>query len=263
MKLALFIDESGKPTYKGTTEKDRYFTLCGCLLTLESVKHAQDTMLELKRKYWPDGMFAYKSGSQRVTFHMLEISQALKGYNNRNNPFSYIGENITPFYEEYKLLLEGLDFFVFSVTVDKLAMQRKYIMPFDPFEYALKLLLERVHHCIARFYPDSADSVLVMFESAGRREDDIHHHMLMKILNNGTEYQNGRDFSWVKGAFFCPKHCSDGRSYYGLEIADFCAYPIKMYFVRDATESTEFGIIKNKIYCKGNKAEGFGLKKVP
>lgn len=263
MKLALFIDESGKAKYKGTHEHDRYFTLCGCLFTLDALKAAQDKMVALKKEYWPDGQFTYKKGTQRVTFHMSEISQALKGYKNRNNPFCYLGDNLTVFYEKYKKLVGELDFFVFSVTVDKLAMMRKYHAPYDPNKYALKLLLERVHHCIARFYPSAADSVVIMVESEGEKEDGINLKTITEIVDKGTVYQSSRCFSWVKGAYFCPKRNQEGKSYYGLEIADFCAYPIKMFFVKNETASEEFTIITPKVYCKGNKATGFGLKKVP
>ena len=262
-KLALFIDESGNPMYKGTSETNRYFTLCGCLFTISELKDAQDKMLALKSKYWVNGEFAYKEGCQRVTFHMAEIAQARKGFKNKNNPFSYIEENIAPFYLEYKQLVRELDFFVFSVTVDKLAMQRRYCHPYDPYAYALELLLERVHHCVARFYPESSDSVAIIIESSGKKEDAIHLKCIAEIADNGTTYQGKRCFSWISGAFFCPKRNACGKSYYGLEIADFCAYPIKMYFVKNQESSEEFEIIKPKIYKKGVNAQSFGLKKVP
>lgn len=139
-KLALFIDESGNPMYKGSSETNRYFTLCGCLFTLPELKNAQDKMLALKGKYWVNGEFAYKEGCQRVTFHMAEIAQARKGFKNKNNPFSYIEENIASFYLEYKQLVRELDFFVFSVTVDKLAMQRRYHHPYDPVCVCLRII---------------------------------------------------------------------------------------------------------------------------
>ena len=68
------------------------------------------------------------------------------------------------------------------------------------------------------------------------------------IVDEGTGYQSGRCFSWVKGAYFCPKRNQEGKSYYGLEIADFCAYPIKMFFVKNETASEEFTIITPKVY---------------
>lgn len=262
-KLALFIDESGNSMYKGTDEHNRYFTLCGCLFTLPELKTAQEKMLTLKRKYWSNGEFAYKEGYQRVTFHMSEIAQAVKGFSNKNNPFSFIKEKVNPFYLEYKQLIRELDFFVFSVTVDKLAMKQQYCHPYDPYAYALELLLERVRHCLVRFYPESSDSVVIVIESSGKKEDALHLKCITEIVDKGTTYQGKRCFSWVKGAFFCPKRNSCGKSYYGLEIADFCAYPIKMYFVKNEEGSEEFEIIKPKVYKSGANARSFGLKKVP
>lgn len=140
-----------------------------------------------------------------------------------------------------------LDFFVFSVTVDKLAMKQQYCHPYDPYAYALELLLERVRHCLVRFYPESSDSVVIVIESSGKKEDALHLKCITEIVDKGTTYQGKRCFSWVKGAFFCPKRNSCGKSYYGLEIADFCAYPIKMYFVKNEEGSEEFEIIKPPI----------------
>lgn len=263
MKLALFIDESGKAKYKGTTENDCYFTLGGCLFSTDAMKEAQDKLLALKKKYWADGNFAYKKGLMRVTFHMCDISKALKHYRSRNNPFSSLNENLQPFYNEYKQIIADIDFIVFSVTVDKQAMLRRYSVPYDPYGFALMLLLERVHHCIAGRFPQSTDSVVVMLESIGAKEDSINLRMIKSIIDRGTPYQQKECFDWVKGVFFCPKHSSDGRSYYGLEIADFCAYPIKMYYVKNETTNDEFNIIRPKIYCKGDNKASFGLKKVP
>ena len=263
VKLTLFIDESGTPMYKGTTENNRYFTLCGCLFSLPELKKAQDSMLALKEKYWKDGLFAYKKGFQRVTFHMSEIASACKGFSNKNNPFSYIKENVHPFYEEYKQLIGDLDFFVFSVTVDKISMQNSYRHPYDPFAYAFELLLERVHHCVVYHYPDAANGLVIVIESSQRKEDALHHKHIMNVLTKGTSFKDSNCFTCVKGVYFCPKRNTDGKSYYGLEIADFCAYPIKMYHVKKEVGSEEFNILQPKIYRNGSNLQGYGLKKVP
>lgn len=268
MKYAFFIDESGQPRYKGTTENNRFFTLCGCLFSKASLEDTQNKLLKLKHKYWADGKFHYKKGHFRVAFHMAEIAQAIKGYRNANNPFSFLDSNLEPFYTEYKATIGSLRFTIFSVTVDKLAMKQRYSQPYDPFGYSLELLLERVHLYLCSVHETSADSVIVMVESAGKKEDAIHHGNLMRLLHDGTRYikglNNSSAFSWVQGVYFCPKHNNNGQSYYGLEIADFCAYPIKRYFFEEM-ENEEFSIIRPKIYRnKRDKSDaGYGLKKVP
>lgn len=204
-KLALFIDESGNSMYKGTTEHNRYFTLCACLFTLPELKTAQEKMLTLKSKYWNNGEFAYKEGYQRVTFHMSEIAQALKGFSNKNNPFSYIKENVHPFYLEYKQLIRELDFFVFSVTVDKLAMKERYCHPYDPYAYALELLLERVHHCVDRLCPESSDSVVILVESSGKRRMRSISNVLQKLWIKVQHIKANDAFHGLKGLFSVPR----------------------------------------------------------
>ena len=194
---------------------------------------------------------------------MSEIALARKGYSNSNNPFCKLKNDIEPFYEEYKSAVREMDFLVFSVTVDKLEMLAKYTIAWDPYEYALKLLFERVRHCVKTLYDGAENSVVVMLEQEGPKEDAINHRCIMDILDKGTDYQKQACFKWIKGVYFCPKRSDDGRSYYGLEVADFCAYPIKMHFAKADKANEEFEIIEGKIYKTRWNEAGYGLKKVP
>lgn len=126
---------------------------------------------------------------------------------------------------------------------------------------AITLLFERVTDYINANERDA--KVIVAFEQRETKEDEFALKKLNSILNNGTRYISAHNFSWVERAHFCKKNTPDGRSYYGLEIADYCAFPIKMYFARNIS-TPEFLNIQPKIYCSGrNCPESFGLKKVP
>lgn len=262
---ALFIDESGQSTYKNVTMERKWFTLCGCLVHKSDLLGMRNEIMRIKTQYWTNGEFAYKKGVKRVVFHMKEIAEARKGICLKNNPFCM--PHLSPaifasFEREYNQLINDSPFIVFSVSVDKMEMLSRYgTNAYDPYTYALTLLFERVTDFINA--SNSHAKVIVLFEQRRKREDVIAHKKLISILDHGTPYIAASNFSWICGAHFCEKNTPDGRSYYGLEVADFCAFPVKMYFAKNV-QTNEFILIRPKIYCGGrNCANSFGLKKVP
>ena len=257
----LFIDESGKPTYKNMGD-DIWFTLCGCLFENSSITIAKDTFMAIKNRYWINGCYFYKKGPQRVVFHMKEIAPAIKGLMSiRNNPFCSLGDRFPAFYYDLCETINQLDFTVFSVTVNKYEMQQKYNrFAYDPYEYAMKLMLERVNHYMAVRYGHGGH-LSVFVECVGLREANISHANIMKVISDGTEFLEATRFKWLNSVYFCPKRPEPDKSYYGLEVADFCAYPIRI-FCSKQIKSSEFLLIEKKIFHP-SKASSYGLKKVP
>ena len=270
MKYALFIDESGTAGYK---DNKPYFTLAGCIMNRGAMLEAQCKLTNLKKKYWPNGQFAYKHEEEkaRVVFHLRDIMQAAKLFRedkplSRDNPFCQLGRHaFNSFLEEFMQTIQGLDFTVFSVTINKDKMRAKYCEnAYEPYSTAAKYMLERVRKYLAGYNDDRTPNVVLILEKRGKREDSLTHKSLMGVLRNGTEYLDSDNFAWVAGAYFCGKHDENGKSYYGLELADFCAYPIKQHFFAPENPSEFFNIVHEKVfYYNTDKEQSYGLKLFP
>ena len=71
-------------------------------------------------------------------------------------------------------------------------------------------------------------------------------------------------FSKIKGVYFNPKWChsaGDQKSYWALELADLCAFPIHKY-LSYGTKDPAFNVIQRKI-CGYPHIRGRGLKSFP
>ena len=268
MKYALFIDESG---VSGYNHDSQYFTLCSCIFEREAMIDARQKLSDLKLKYWPQGEFPYKDGNKRVVLHLRDISQAERIFNkgsklDKNNPFCMLGKSeFDSFYDEMLGVIHELDFTVISATIDKHAMRARYgIYAFDPYNVASTFILERVRKYLMGKGTALQPTVSVILEARGEKEDCITHRQIMKTYKYGSQYLKAEDFRWIHSVYFCKKHDGLGRSYYGLEIADLCAYPIKMHFVNPEQPSLLYELVHGKVYRHDTDGEQrYGLKLFP
>ena len=259
-----FFDENGdsdmkyivKCYHKGVKIDDfsKHFGLSSVLIRLEDFEKIRNDIINLKNKYWPpNGCYQYKTGLKKVCFHSREIRKQAEAFSK-----NVIGG--TNFMSDLNDFMESLPISITYSFIDKekhYEIYKNYAQ--SPYVLAVSFILERL---VTKQLKDT-DRVIIILESRGKKEDDKLLKHIMYILDHGTYYVSAGQFKKISGVYFNPKRMpkDDKKSYFGLEIADLCGYPIFKY-CRNGTKDKAFKIIEPKIYSFPN-IMGRGLKIFP
>lgn len=264
----LFIDENGDSNLKhiikmrkASREVDldnRFFTVTGCAINKKDFSYIKKSIAELKLKYWNEGKFLYKDKDgeklKRVCFHSKEIRDEKGPFCNSVIDCKSFKRNLTDFIKNIPITL-------FSSSIDK---YKHYLLhednPISPYSLSLVFILER----FARFFLNANETGIIILESRGKKEDREILQYILNVICKGTYYVSQSYFNRIKGVYFNPKWCvnaNEQSSYFGLEIADICSYPIHKY-VKYGTKDSVFEIVEEKLYNYPFH-NGYGLKIFP
>ncbi|MBR0456487.1 MAG: DUF3800 domain-containing protein [Firmicutes bacterium] len=257
----LYVDENGDSNLKNIVknidygkkidENDRYFNICTTLISRENHNNIASSLVEIKHKYWNNGMYEYKDGLKTVCLHSDEIRKQL-------GPFSKNTIDQNSFLNDLNHAMKEMDITIFDCFVDKaLFYQKYYSNAKEPYSIGMEYILERIVNRIG-----DNDKVMIVCEGIGKREDYIVLNTIKLLMSRGTYYVDPKKFKKITGVYFNSKRTFDSsKSYIGLEVADLCAYPIYKY-CRYNHKDQAFYIIEEKIHGYP-LYEGRGLKFVP
>lgn len=256
------IDESGssdlsqviKAKKSGEELNDgiKQFTVTACALRMKDFCSARDMVMTLKNKYWKNALFEYKGVEKRICFHSKEI----RGRRDAFNPDII---NYDSFITDLSQLMADVPITLFSANIDKWKHVNHYSYPDNPYNLCLDFVLERL-----MWQMSSTENCYIILESRGRKEDKVLLNKIKYLLDNGNNYNPASNFSNIAGVYFNPKWChvsNDKMSYWELELADLCAFPIHKYLAY-GTEDEAFKVLKPKIFGYPN-ITGKGLKTFP
>ncbi len=256
------IDESGNANLKQVlkakksgeevADSEKHFTVTACTIALSDFETARDMVMNLKRKYWQDAFFDYKGAKKRVCFHSREI----RGRKEAFNPDLI---DYPAFITDLSQLMADVPMTLYASHIDKVRHVNQYISPASPYDLCMTFVLERIMIDMKR-----NETCIIVLESRGSREDKELLKQIKFLLDYGNQYHHASTFSKIKGVYFNPKWCQmehERKSYWELELADLCAYPIQKYFVH-GTKDKAFETLMPKISCYPN-IRGRGLKSFP
>lgn len=217
----VFGDESGDHNLTSPDSQYPVFVLVFVVATYASyVDEIVPAMLRLKLKYF---------GHPEVILHEREIRKA-------RTPFDGIArEGLLPrFHADIAQLIGEAKFRAGSVIIGKNRMVAKYARPHNPYEFALKLGLERLDLLGAR---SGAETVII--ERRGGRED-AQLGRAFELVCGGDNW-NGNRLSY-RPLFVDKKSNSSG-----LQLADLIARPIGQNYLDPAKASRAYGVIEPKL----------------
>ena len=256
------IDESGsvslkqvqKAKRKGTEadNSEKHFTVTACSIAMADFVTARDMIMGLKRKYWKDALFEYEGNIKRVCFHSREIRGRREAFNPELIDYD-------SFVQDLSQMMADIPMKLYASHIDKVRHVNQYIYPASPYDLCMTFVLER----IMRDIPDDATCIIIA-EARGPREDKELLDQIKTLLDRGNQFYTPDTFKKIKGVYFNPKWCqmANGQmSYWELELADLCAYPIQKYFVY-GTRDKAFETLLPKISCYPDY-NGKGLKSFP
>lgn len=254
----LFIDENGQEGYdslekaindnKPINEGDLHLTLTSVIVTTDNLKSIQENITAFKNKWWPpSGMYTYRDKYQKVTLHSREMRR-------KEGPFHSSVLDTDQFKNGVYQLISSLPIKIRSAHIDKLKMIQKYKFREDAYSLGMSFILER----LVKFDTRHDSKIILIFESRSDEKDIKMIKAINELLKSGTYYVSSEVFAEkIVGIYFNPKRPQndDSKSYFGLEIADICSYPIHK-FQKNGTKDEFYSLILSKLcFC--------GLKKFP
>jgi hypothetical protein len=170
----LYIDESGTHSYSMSQQADkRYLALTGIAIRQDLIEgDLQPRMRRLKAIISPDP-------DEKFTLHREEIIKRSGPYSRLTDPLIEAKWNQGIF-----SLVDGLEFTVFTVVIDKIAHKTKYFNPAHPYHYCLEIILEKYVSFLVSV--DGRGDVLA--EARGKKEDDALKIEYSRFYENGTDY---------------------------------------------------------------------------
>lgn len=256
------IDESGSSDLnyvksalaKGNeiVHSEKHLTVTACLISARNFNAIKDSVMAVKNTFWENGLFNYPSGLKRVCFHLRDIRR-------REGAFSTSTINCNEFANEIGNLIRQIPIKLYVANVDKEKHVKKYKYPDSPYELCTNFILERI-----MFNIPQNETCVLLFEAIGEDEDKRLLEETKRLILHGNNY-NGKDkFQKIQGVYFNPKWCKNEncqKSYWPLEIADLCAYPIHKKIAYGSVD-VAYEIVEKKI-ANYPDIYGFGLKLFP
>lgn len=244
----VFIDENGDSSMENIIKSERngkepdrsnqFFTITACLFQRSDYAKARDKISAIKQKHWKDGLFDYKGKVKRICFHSSDIRT-------RKNAFHPTVINFSDFMDDLNKLMTDIKAVIFSSSIDKLTLYRRYSNPHNPYDLCMCFVLERIVLSLS-----NNDKCIIILEARGKKEDKALLEYLKSLIDNGSYYVSKDYFKKIKGVYFNPKWSksdNDLKSFCGLEIADLISYPIYKYYVYKVRDRA-YEIIEPKIY---------------
>ena len=256
------IDESGTSSLKqvlkakkageAAVDSERHFTVTAAAIRMSDFVTARDMVMSLKNKYWENALFTYKGEEKRVCFHSREIRGRREAFNPELIDYE-------AFIADLSQLMKDVPVTLYASHIDKVRHVNKYAYPMATYDLCMTFVLERIIWDMG-----DGQSCIIVVESRGAREDKELLEYVKRLMVTGTQYCPAWAFQRIKGVYFNPKWCAmahDKMSYWELELADLCAYPIQKYFVH-GTRDKAFQTLLPKISCYPD-FRGKGLKSFP
>ena len=212
VKYRLYIDEVGNSDFGASQDPNhRYLSLTGVIMELDYVAKAVTPRFEqLKARYFdahpdePVVLHRKEMLSAKPPFHALRDQKRRKAFD---------GELLN--------MLKDLEYQVITVVIDKLEQRQRYtVWRFDPYHYALTILVERYVKWLERLEAKGD----VMAESRGGKEDRRLKASFSRLYTEGSDYIAPEVFSqWLTSGEL--KVRPKTANVTGLQLADLIAHP--------------------------------------
>jgi len=235
-----FLDECGDHSL---VKIDRDFPLF--VLSLVLVKRSEyiETILprvnEFKLRYWDQ---------EGVNLHSRDIRKAKGPFRILQNPIRR-----QRFMEELSGLMQSLPYDLFVVGIRKTRLCERYACPDNPYQLALKFVMERLVYCMEQ---RSQVTLPLIVEGRGKNEDNELKATFYDLTNHGTDYVAKERFQERR----FPLEFHDKReNIVGIQLADLCAHPSARKILKPDQENRAYEIVKKHVY----EGLGWGWKVFP
>jgi len=231
----VFVDESGDHGLESLDEDFPVFALVFCVISKHDYLNSLvPTFQEFKFSIW---------GHDQAILHEHDIRK-------NNGMFGLLRSSRTlreQFFMQLNEIMEGAPIKIIASVIDKKKLLKKYAVPFNPYELALRFCMERVLTYLIK-QGETGKRLHVLLESRGKNEDAQLELEFRRICDNRCNwYYNDIDFKLLKFELLFVSKSSNST---GLQVADLIARPIALQYLRSQQENRAYEIIKGKVLAK-------------
>ncbi|MDR1027410.1 MAG: DUF3800 domain-containing protein [Rickettsiales bacterium] len=242
MSKILYLDESGTSNLKKIDVNYPIFMLGGIIIDQDDLAFNENLINELKLKHW---------SHTGVILHSSEIVHRRGDFAFLNQP-----EKWREFLSDMNSLMKELKYQVVACIIDIRKLSAKYgKRAFDPYEYALRIIIERFIYSMARFEQGS-----IFAESRGKPLDTQISQAFDAIKETGNGCFIDSEEICAKIQSFAIKQKSENLA--GLQLADLALPPLGRRYL-DKGSKKDYEIILEKCLSKGGKTDGYGIVILP
>jgi hypothetical protein len=241
-----FLDETGDHGLGYIDHNFPIFLLCGCLFREDEFIKVESNINEFKTNYF---------GSTNVILHSRDIRKC-------EGPFQILFdlEIKKHFYEDWNRIITDAQFVIIGSGIHKGKHIKKYGKGAkDPYSLSLSFVIERLIFCLDK--NNKTATAEIKAEKRGKKDDEGLLSYYHSISDRGTFYVSRER---LKERITSLGFFGKTDNLVGLQIADLCAYPLARHLLNPGEPYIPFGVLENKIYCKGKgDYKGYGLKLFP
>jgi len=190
-------------------------------------------------------------GHESIIIHSRDIRKAQKDFGFLTNQ-----QKREEFYLRLNQIMSEAEYNLIISLIRKQEHKDKYgLNAENPYDLAMTFAMERL---LPLLEDKKQNSVYIIAESRGKKEDDDLMLSFLRIANGGTDYIEASRFKKISFRLkFVPKM----MNVVGTQLADLAAYPIARHVLNPQKPNLAYDVVKNKIY----KGRGLisGLKIFP
>lgn len=244
MKYYLFLDECGDPSLSSFNPTFPIFTLCGILVSQDSIEKIEESIKALKEELW---------GEKKIILHSRDIRKCEKGFE-----LLFDLEKKRIFYERLNAILGADTYSIITCSILKEPYIRKYGRLTDVYALSLSFIMERAVFYMDDVAKNKSVQLKTIIEKRGKKEDKALTAFYNALLSKGTYWVTPER---IKNYFKEFEMRAKKEDVIGLQIADLVAYPITRYIMDEDAHNPAYEVVKTNIYKKGDKM--YGLKVFP
>jgi hypothetical protein len=233
-----FLDECGDHSL---TKIDRDFPIFLLSLVLLRRDDYCETILpsinRLKLRYWDH---------EGANLRSRDIRKAQGPFTLLQNP-----ERRRLFLQGITELMTSMPYELFVVGIHKERLRQRYVRADNPYDLALKFIMERVLHCLEQ---RRQDTLPLIAEARGRNEDNQLKATFYDLTTRGTDYVGAER---IQKRRFLLEFQDKRKNVAGIQLADLCAHPSARHILKPGQPNHAFEVIRRHIYHGPGNVSGW------
>lgn len=237
----VFVDESGDHSLESIDPEYPVFVLAFCVVRKDVYLNALVPQVkDIKLNTF---------GHDFIILHENDIRR-------KKGSFSKLSkEPREAFLNSLTAVIEGLDFTLIAVVIDKAKHKAKYNKPEHPYHLALQFGLERLYSYL-RIVGEQDKEVHVICEARGQKEDNELELAFRRVCDGDNRSRKNYPFNII----IADKKTNSE----GLQLADLIARPVGLSVIRPQQENRAYEVLKGKFFTGAyGVVEGNGKKVFP
>ena len=233
-----FLDECGDHSLTKIDQDFPIFVLSLVLVNRgEYVSKIVPGLNGLKLRYWDH---------EGVNLHSSDIRKKFGPFTILQDP-----KRRVRFMSEMTDLMANLPYSLFIVCIQKDRLCKRYVEAENPYELALKFVLERL---VFWMEENNQIDLPIIAEARGRNEDKALEAAFHDLTTHGTRYVSEGRF---QARSFSVQFHNKLKNIAGIQLADLCAHPSARHVLKPKQPNRAFEAVQNHLCRNGNSPTGW------